>query len=606
MMPSNDVPLHFPKAQSPTVMWQVLHRRSRSHRTKAVGLIAIAFFLFYFFLQPSSKRVEPDFWTRFPSQHPFPERPEDAQVILPQRADINVNTTLPNGLDKPNPRLHVLVPASRGSRGVCRTLTSAMILGYPPPTVVGYRHDSQATTESERMVERIMRMRNYIQNSKTVHDRDLVLMVDSEDTFFQLPPNVLVERFQSIIRSNNGKLRKRYGLAQVGNEKDDAVSELVQKYTQRVLFGASKLCYPGLLNDAGCVSVPESSLPPDVYGWKTDVYPDGTLNRPRWLNPGTVIGQAADLRLIYNEVLRMVDPRANKSGDHKALTQMYGRQEVVRELERRRTVSKFKEFIYYLIGISDATNLTGVSVHLETGHRYEYGIGVDFESQLFFSQHSSAKDVEWVKFANITKMSAIQMQHGVPREHRLLLPADIAALPNPFVQSRFAKESTQRPRWNATLDKLPSPHDHSWLNVSLMTNVHSATVPAIAHLDGDHKLRNIWWEKMWFFPWARALLRKYVRDSHGFDAAQSSLLGGQDWLEMRGGRGGIWTDDETWITFAEICKGQERDLFDDGFGPWSKEHDDPDDPVYNQYGSLVAGKEKDEEKEQGQVEQNID
>jgi hypothetical protein len=448
------------------------------------------------------------------------------------------------------------------------------------------------------MVERIKRARNYLRDSKTVHDRDLVLMVDGEDTFFQLPPKILVERFQSIVRSNNQKLRKKYGLAQVENEKDDVAPELVQKYTQRVLFGASKLCYPGLQDDAGCASVPESSLPPDVYGWKTDVYPDGSLNRPRWLNPGAVIGQAADLRLIYDEVLRLVDTRANKSGDYKALTQMYGRQEVIRELERRRTVSNFKEFIYYMVGISDATNLTGISVHLETGHRYEYGIGVDFESQLFFSQSSSLKDVEWVKFANITKMSALQMQHGVPREHRLLLPEDIGALPNPFVQSRFAKESTQRPIWNATLDKLPNPDDHSWHNISLMTNVHSATVPVIAHLDGDHKLRNAWWEKMWFFPWARALLRKYVRDSHGFDAAQSSLLGGQDWLEVRGGRGGIWTDDETWTTFAEICKGEERDLFDDGFGPWSKEHDNPDDPVYNQYGSLVAGKEEEEEKEQ--------
>lgn len=467
-----------------------------------------------------------------------------------------------------------------------------MILGYPPPTVIGYAHASPGATETERMVDRITRARNYLRDSKTIHDRDFVLMVDGEDTFFQLPPKILVERYQDIIRANNQKLQNKFGFVQVENPKAGGAPELVQKYTQRVIFGASKTCFPELQDDAGCASVPESSLPPDVYGWKTDVYPDGSLNRPRWLNPGAVIGQAADLRLIYDEVLRLVEVRSNKSGDHKALTQMYGRQEVIRELERRRNANGFKELVYRMLGISDAANITGVRLRLETGHRYEYGIGVDFESQLFFNQNLSRKDVEWVKFSNVTKMSALQMQHGVPREHRLLLPQDIAALPNPFIQSRFAKESTQRPVWNATLDKLPNPDQHSWNNISLMTNAHSESVPVIAHLDGDPKLRNVWWEKMWFFPWARALLRKYVRDSHGFDAAQSSLLGGQDWLEVRGGRGGIWTDDENWITLANVCNGEERDLFDDGFGLWSKEHDDPNDPVYNQYGSLISGKEE--------------
>ncbi|OQE16071.1 hypothetical protein PENFLA_c029G04772 [Penicillium flavigenum] len=592
MMASEDAPLHFQDAKSASVLWPVSHRRSRSNRIKTIGLSVIALFFFFLMLQSSSTRVEPDFWTKFPSRHPFPQRPEDAQVLLPPRTDINVNDTLPHDLDKPNPRLHVLVPGSRGSRGVCRTLTSAMILGYPPPTLIGYGHDSPGATEAERMVDRITRVRNYLRDSKTVHDRDFVLLVDGADSFFQLPPKVLVERFQAIIRENNRKLRDKYGFAEVEGQKPGAAPEMVQKYTQRVLFGASKICYPGLLDDPGCVSVPESSLPPDVYGWKTDVYPDGSLNRPRWLNPGAVIGQAADLRLIYDEVLRLVELRSNKSADYQALTQMYGRQEVIRELERRRTSNDFEELLYRMVGISDAANITGINLRLETGHRYEFGIGVDFESQLFFNQIMSRKDVEWVKFGNITKMSALQMEHGVPREHRLLLPQDIATLPNPFIQSRFAKESTQRPVWNATLDKLPNPRERTWHNISLMTNVHSATVPVLAHLNGDPKLRNTWWENMWFFPWGRALLRKYVRDSHGFDAAQSSLLGGQDWLHVRGGRGGIWTGDENWVTLSEVCNGQERDLFDDDLGPWAKEDGDPDEPVYNQYGSLIAGKEE--------------
>ena len=471
-----------------------------------------------------------------------------------------------------------------------------MILGYPAPTLIGYKHEKHGATELERTITRITRIRDYLKNSKVVKDRDIVLVVDSEDTFFQLPPDILVTRFQEIIRKNNRKLLKKYGIVQVESG-TGGTPDLIQKYSQRVLFGASKLCYSALEDDPGCVSVPNSSLPPDVYGWKTDIYPTGQLNRPRWLNPGAVIGQAADLLLIYDETLRVLDSRPRKHGDYQALTQIYGRQEVVRELERLRTSNRFTEWIYSLLGISEAANITSVNVRLETGHRYEYGIGVDFESQLFFNQILSKTDIEWIKYNNITKTSLLQGSHGVPREHRLLLPDDIAALPNPFNQSRLARTQTTYPTYNATLDKLPNPEDHSWHNAPLLTNPHSASVPVLAHLNGDEKLRNAWWENMWFFPWGRALLRRYVRASHSFDAAQEALLGGQDWWDSRGGRGGVWTDDETWVTFLDVCSGQERDLFDDEKGVWGKESGDPDRPVWNSYGNLIYGKEPDKGKD---------
>ncbi|KAJ5722516.1 hypothetical protein N7488_000551 [Penicillium malachiteum] len=587
------------KLATTTMLWRFYHQRPRTPRAKAIAYSAIAFFFFLFIIS-SSRRNEPDFWAKFPSLHPFPESPENAQVALPQRTDIFMNQTLPHDLDKPNPQLHVLVPAQKGSRGTCRALASAMILGYPPPTLVGYGHETTGATEFEKTVDRMTRIRDYLKQSKVVEEHDIVLMVDADDVFFQLPPEILVTRFQDILRKNNRKLLKRYGVGTVESTTEGAPPDLVQKYSQRVLFGASKKCYSALEDDAGCISVPQSTLPPDVFGWKTDIYPDGHLNRPRWLNPGAVIGQAADLRLIYDEALRILEQRHKKHGDYQALTQMYGRQEVIRELERRRIVNGITEWFQGLLGINEPANISTISLRLETGRRYEFGIGVDFESELFFNQILARDDVEWIKFNNITKTSILQAQYGVPREHRLLLPSDIAALPNPFNQSRFAKDQTTRPEWDAKLDKLPNPEQHSWHNAPLMTNPHSATVPVLAHLNGDEKLRNAWWEEMWFFPWARALLRRYVRVSHGFDAAQSALLGGQNWWDMRGGRGGVWTDEENWVTLSEVCEGQERDLFDDDLGPWAKENGDPDEPVYNKFGNLIHGKEPPEAEEEAE------
>ncbi|KAF7719797.1 Uncharacterized protein PECH_006900 [Penicillium ucsense] len=575
-------------------MRQASQYRPRTYRTRAVIFSAIIFFSALWYFAPSSKPSESDYWKEFPSDHPFSKRPEDAQVALPPKLGTAANESLPHDPEHVHPHLHLLVPTTKGTRGSCRTVTSAMILGYPPPTLIGYGHRKPGATELELTVDRITRIRDYLKNKRNVKDHDFVLIVDAQDTFFQLPPRILVERFQNIVRGNNERFKRKYGYAAV-EKPDGSRPELIQKYSQRVLFGASKLCYHALKDDPGCVTVPESTLPPDVYGWKTDTHPDGHLNRPRWLNPGAVIGQAADLRIIYDEVLRLMAQRHTSHSDYQALTQMFGRQEVIRELERLRTVNKAKEWVYGLLGISDAMEIEAISVRLEAGHRYEYGIGVDYESQLFFNQILSRNDLEWIKFSNITTTSHLQGQFGVPREHRLLLPEDIAALPDPFDQTSPSTERSAAPSFNSTLDNISHTEQHLWSNVSLATNPHSASVPVLLHLNGDPKLRNAWWEKMWFFPSARALLRRYVRSAHDLDTAQSALLGGQDWWDMRGGRGGLWTDDENWVTISEVCQGQERDLFDDDLGPWGKENGDPDAPVYNQFGNLIKGKATEEE-----------
>lgn len=472
-----------------------------------------------------------------------------------------------------------------------------MILNYPPPTLIGYTKTlPEATTEYEAMVDRITGIYNYLEHTRDVHDDDFILILDGHDYFFQLPPHVMIRRFQDTLKENNLKLRDKYGYATVEKEGHTGLTEQFQKYTQRVLFGASKQCFPNLTSDAGCVTVPQSSLPPDAYGYKTDIHPDGHLTRPRWLNPSTVMGQVADLKMVYSQVLESIEHRRGKKADKKdylALTQMYGKQEYVREMERRRSSNLLREWLYKLIGISDASNTTGVYLPLEPGRRYEYGIGLDYKSTLFFNMFNSKHDVEWLPYNNISKTSSAQGSHGVPRERRLLLPTDLAEnIENPFIQPETDNEDTITPPYNQTIDALPDPKKRSWNNLPLLTNVHSAEVPALVHLDGDPSLRDMWWSKMWYHPWARALLRKYVRSPHGFSAAQDALLGGQVWWDMRGGRGGVWTDRGEWIDYPELCNGFERDVFDDGHGAWGKEEGASNaEPVYNQFGLLVKGKE---------------
>lgn len=523
-------------------------------------------------------------------------------MALPEQPSVVGNDTLPSNLQKSNPSFHVLLPALQRSPALCRTVTSAMILNYPPPTLIRYGADSpDASSEYDMMRDRITSIYNYLERSR---GDDFVLIIDGLDFFFQLPPEVMIRRFQNTLRENNEKLRRKYGTMRMEKPFDNGIGEVEQKYTQRVLFGASKQCFPNMTHDPGCVTVPQSSLPPDAYGYKTDIHPDGHLNRPRWLNPSTAMGQAADLKQIYGTMLQFIEKHRIRHGDYLALTQIYGQQEFDREMERRRTSSAFKEWLYWQIGISEASNTTGVQPRLEPGQHYEYGIGIDYTSQLFFSMFNSKRDVEWLPYNNISRTSSAQMEHGVPRERRLLLPSDLAHLANPFVQPDTDTRDTVIPPHSEIIDALPSARNHSWHNLPLLTNVHSAAVPALVHMDGDPSQRDTWWSKMWFHRWARALLRKYTRSPSGLAAAQSALLGGQEWWDLRGGRGGVWTDRGEWIDFPELCNGFERDLFNDGHGPWGKEVGAGSEPVYNQFGRLVKGKGEPEQQPEQQPEQN--
>jgi hypothetical protein len=467
-----------------------------------------------------------------------------------------------------------------------------MILNYPPPTLIKGGPDlSSPPNPHDAMVAQIKGIVSFLKNSKRVNGNDIILIVDGSDTFFQLPPEIVIQRFYGILRKNNKKLRENYGVAVVESP-DKGSKEVVQKYAQRVIFAASKECFPNHADDVACVSVPRSPLPPDVYGPKTDLQPDGHRNRPRWLDSGAVIGQAADLLPIYERVLEYVAHHQDRYGDQMVLAQLYGTQEYVRELERRRTTSHLKEWFRNMLGISKASNITNVHVSLEPGQRYEFGIGVDYESQLFFTMKRSRNDVEWIKYNNISQVSSVQARHEVPREVRLTLPTDIQAnASNPFIQPVRAEIEGAKPAFNESIDTLPSPLNKTWDNLPLMTNAHSAAVPAIAHLNGDPKLRPDWWSNMWYYPWSRALLRKYMRSSRGRLASQSSLLGGSDWWDTRGGMGGVWTNYDEWMDFEELCSGFEEKLFDDDLGIWGQEDGGiSQKPVYNQWGILIAGK----------------
>jgi hypothetical protein len=59
------------------------------------------------------------------------------------------------------------------------------------------------------------------------------------------------------------------------------------------------------------------------------------------------------------------------------------------------------------------------------------------------------------------------------------------------------------------------------------------------------------------------------------------------WWDLRGGKGGVWTDRGHWLTWNEVCGAYDEAVFDDGKGAFGEE-DLVKEAAYNKFGELIA------------------
>ncbi|KAH8695424.1 hypothetical protein BGW36DRAFT_382668 [Talaromyces proteolyticus] len=486
---------------------------------------------------------------------------------------------------------HILLSAQPKNVHLCRTITSAMILDYPPMTLLKQNPEPRRSSKKSPdydgvMIEKVESILLFLKTNGRVFEHDLVLVVDNDDILFQLPPEILIKRYRDLYRRNNDRLKRKYGTRYIG-EGDNR--QLVQKYTQKVLFAARKDCSLNVTDSVACASVPQSPLPPDIYGPKTDKKRDGTKNRPRWIDAGVVMGQVSNLIPLYERVLEDMKKQPIHSTDQTVLTQMYGNQEYSREVARRRSISRLKEWVGDSVGISDASNITNVRSRIQPGDWHEFGISLDYEGQLFLNTRKATADIEWLKYRDVRKVSSVQIQHGVPREVRLNLPLDIEqSASNPFKQTKPGTGEVVRPAFNTSIDVLPPAWNFTWNDVPLATYIQTAAVPAIVHTNDDLALRQDYWNTAWFHPWARALLRNHVRSSI-VQPHTHPALGASEVLKNPGRKGGMWLANDGWMSFKDLCSGHEEAVFGDGLGAWGEEKPNKR-PIYNLWGKLMAGK----------------
>ncbi|KAL8712674.1 MAG: hypothetical protein Q9220_003206 [cf. Caloplaca sp. 1 TL-2023] len=546
---------------------------------------------------------------RFAGQNTLPYTPPnlhhevESPLIAPPTRDENV--TVPAGTQKTNPSFHLLVPASESNPDLCKTLLTSFVLAYPPPTLVNYGKKFEGGNwDKGSHTGKIRGVYDYLKNNKNMADEDMVLIVDGYDVWFQLPPIIMIKRYQQLIEAANNRLRRRYGTKSRIAKEGSTVTGMAPMYTQSIVFGADKLCWPNPHSDPACAAIPYSTLPKDTYGPPTDSGDDGFHIRPRYLNSGNIIGPVKDVRAMYEAAVQKVEKENRGSiGDQFVFAEIFGEQEYQRETQRQSTQGaggKWYEWVTNVLGGSEsplAANQTINNMTTEPGRRYEYGIGLDYESSMFQTMAHSAGDIEFVTYNNSAIVPQILEKHPNLKSTPFGLPVDLQYAHGPLWYSSPGNHSLDRTDGillphSEKLDDLPKELD--WFDVPLATNLYSANVPSLIHINGDKSLLKDWWPSMWFHPYSRALLRRFIRSTQTRKAAQAAAAGGQTWWDMRGGRGGVWTDNGVWMSWNDVCKETEDEVFQDGKGIWGKEEGSR--KVTNYFGTVMI---EDEDGDEG-------
>ncbi|KAG8406700.1 hypothetical protein J3458_021036 [Metarhizium acridum] len=396
-------------------------------------------------------------------------------VVAQRKSDYKPPTSKPDYLAKyDRDRVHLLVPANRADARMCRTLTSALINDYPSPTIINWetKEGDDSMNGYDMTTGKNWGVLKYLRNLPAEADQDLVIMVDAYDVIFQLPLDIALQRYEAVNVEANSRLSQQHGESQV----------LQYGLRQSIIMGAEKYCWPLDHRHPACWAVPPSPIPANAYGRQTD---KGTAtNRPRWLNSGTVMGPVGDLRRLYEWAHVLWMAYDTKGGDQDYFSNIYGRQELSRQRLRGS-----KEWLFGFGEWFKEKNL--IWPHMEKQHT-DYHLGVDLTSTVFQLLNKAVGDMSPVVHRDSNDVEAKGRKHGTSAVYgsKFPFPDDLLASPMP--------KGTQ----------IEASTNITWLDVTLLTNFHARSIPAILHYNGDVKSgADKAWPSQWWTGRGRDILR---------------------------------------------------------------------------------------------------
>lgn len=292
---------------------------------------------------------------------------------------------------------------------------------------------------------------------------------EPEHSLLIMPPEIMLSRYAELLKISNDRLRVEglYGKTADGVD-----------VRNTIFWGADKICWPTDSRRAGCWSVPQAPMESKAFGPDTDSWM--VLNRPRWLNSGTLIGPVKDVRDMFNATMVMVETEydarfRDRNSDQYYFQDVWAEQEVAR-IKLRDGGIRPPTF-----GLdSNREPILGRLPAEPNGRRTEYGISIDYASRLFQTAAGYTEYLTWTTFNDTTPTPA-----DLQRRRRLdevTLPSDIEASPPPFHISDDQQSLSSG-----------IPTHRGWHDVSLGINVVTQTVFPLLHFTGDKVISSLLW-----------------------------------------------------------------------------------------------------------------
>ncbi|KAF4982942.1 hypothetical protein FZEAL_1512 [Fusarium zealandicum] len=440
--------------------------------------------------------------------HVFPSRHTPEPV---SRADLE-SLVVPHRSTKPSSTRHLRLFMSADSPhlNLCKTIMSAVALGYPMPTLLNWNREYNRPSwhfggshiaKLESLLGGIEALLEDADDD--AGEDDIAILVDAYDLWFQLPPSVLLQRYHQLNSEADARVRKQW--ADLNLNADFPISPP----RQDIIITTAKDCFPDAHSgsDPRYQHWPESPMPKDMYGegtdhvsWSIDPARKHRKVRPRCVNSGIVMGSLGALRDTLRRCKEKIDSVAMNGrqlwSDQALIGEALGDQEIWREWARHLGASWNGSIAH-----NDRTSLSpavrSIADAALLGRRFEFGIGLDYNFTTVPPTCSSEEDGYFVRLSNDSNVRAESDKAGVPGEVR------VHGVP---------------PELRNTRDRLLFKTD--WGSVPLYTDFFFGVTPVGIHHNAyvgglkAWRLRN-WWDKMWYYPQLRDLITQRLKTTSG-------------------------------------------------------------------------------------------
>jgi hypothetical protein len=190
----------------------------------------------------------------------------------------------------------------------------------------------------------------------------------------------------------------------------------------------------------------------------------------------------------------------------------------------------------------------------EPGQRTEYHIGIDYFSAMFQTLAFYKQYLAWMRPSDSWKPEESSDGDVAEERYGFKVAEDITSSLTPY-----AAFDVSPPVVNHSVE-----YPKSWEDVNLCINTVTNLAPVTLHFTGEKALRELWWDKLWFYQDGEELRRASLRMPDR--PISEELINGKTWYKIESsdpeaGKGGAWADNGGWHSWTSLCKMYEGDIF---------------------------------------------